>query len=158
MRDGRYGEQLARRSVAELAATTDEELAADIRAAATALLAAVAERRARGGWPESAFEVRAHNAAVLAVRAVAELAPEAPLLVLTRAVAPALGEWWPASPAVERPLFETVERLRVAALHRPGVGLRRSRCSSAEVTPMKATPPHDRVNRKLTESVTPEVC
>jgi hypothetical protein len=103
--------------VAELAAVSDAELAADVRAAAAEVLERVEVWRRTADWPRS--EVAPYVDVTARARvAQAALPVDASPSTLADAVRPILNAWWPSGgPAVE--LAAAVERLRAAAIHRP---------------------------------------
>jgi hypothetical protein len=104
--------------VRDLAAVTDEQLAADIRAAAVAVLARVDELAAGGTWPSAAHDKATYATLRRAAKQLAALPADAGPVDLRAAVAPILSVFWPTSPAVMRPAHDALEELRRVAMHR----------------------------------------
>lgn len=121
MSRGTYDPERAARSVRELAAVTDADLAGDVRAAAAAVVELAEAWRRGPGWPRTETDRAAYATAAAAGTAVAGLDPGAPLQAVVAAVSPILGQWWPDRPAAAEALRAAVEQLRVAAMHRPGL-------------------------------------
>jgi hypothetical protein len=114
----RYDRDLAEQAVRDLAAVTDQQLAADIRAAAVAALARVDELVAGGTWPAAAHDKATYSTLRQAAERLAALPADAGPVDVRAAVAPILGVFWPNSPAVMLPAHDAIEELRQAAMHR----------------------------------------
>jgi hypothetical protein len=107
----------ADRAIAKLAAVSDAELAADIRAAATDVLARVETWHRAPGW--SRDYARQYETATRARVALANLPAGAPTTTVADAVLPVLNAWWPSTAGPAAELSAAIERLRTAAIHRP---------------------------------------
>jgi hypothetical protein len=113
--------ELAAASVRELAAVTDEQLAADVQVALAHMLEAWATWRADPGFPKDQLN-RDRGALVDSVAvAVCDLPDEdadlaALVKIAGRLVNPAWGLW-----RGEESVAGAIERLRYAAIHRPGL-------------------------------------
>ena len=105
-----YDPAAARASVQQLAALTDEQAAAEIRAAAAHVLADADAWRAGPRWRGIDTERDAHTTATGVAATLAELPADAGLAVLVEAVEPLLVKWWPA------PVEQAVAGLRYALL------------------------------------------
>ncbi len=105
----------------QLAAITDAEEVADIRAATDAVLAAFDGWRKSPGWKRDDPGCRRFNTLVDRVRLVLDDLPADPdLSAVAGAVGPLLNVWWPSGrePALEA-LSEAIERLRYLTAWRP---------------------------------------
>ena len=110
--------EAARRAVRDLAAVTDEQLAAEIRAAAAVVMARVDELAAGGTWPIAAHDRATHATLRAAAEQLVALPADAAAVDVRAAVASMLGVFWPASPAAMRPAHDAIEDLRQVAMHR----------------------------------------
>jgi hypothetical protein len=103
-----------------VAAVTDAELAGEVLAAVGGVLAAFAVWRADPGWRHDVVGQHLQRLTEAAWAAAAALPDRADLDAAVDVARPLLGVWWPSWP---RPhalaTAAAVERLRVAALHRP---------------------------------------
>jgi hypothetical protein len=118
-----FDEQAAERVLAELAATTDLDLTADIFDAIWAVEQAWSEWRADVRYPyrDSPFRAIADDwgaSIAAAVRAIATVPPD-DLHAAVRAASYILGESYTSTNAPELVVGEAVERLRFAAKTRP---------------------------------------
>jgi hypothetical protein len=106
--------------VADLAATTEEELAVGIRAGVDVLEAAQMWRRSPQWRGEGSF-LRAWELIPAVQRVLLELPEDASVSVPQAAAGPVLGIWWPEHRLAERLLHDAVDRLRVAAIRLPSM-------------------------------------
>jgi D-serine deaminase-like pyridoxal phosphate-dependent protein len=106
-----------RRALRELAAVTDEQLAAEIRAAAAVVMARVDQLAAGGTWPIAGHDKATHATLRAAAEQLVALPADAAAVDVRAAVAPMLGLFWPASPAAMRPAHDAIEDLRQVAMH-----------------------------------------
>lgn len=118
VRRATYDPDVARRAVRDLAAVTDEQLAAEMRAAAAVVITRVDELAAGGTWPGAVYDKATHATLHASAAQVAALASEAAAVDVRAAVAPMLGVFWPTSPAAMRPTHDALEDLRQVAMHR----------------------------------------
>jgi hypothetical protein len=118
---GRYDPEQAAETVRILAATTDVELAAGVRAAAAAVLELAAAWRHSPVWSSAEHYRRAYATAERMRVDLAELPDTAPLRDVVAAVAPVLNGWWPTQPAAAAAVGDAVEELRRTAMHRPSL-------------------------------------
>ena len=116
-RSTRYDPDLADQAVRDLAAVTDQQLAADIRAAAVAVLAEVNKLAAGPTWPSAAHEKATYATLRHAAEQLTALPVDAGPVDVRAAVGPILGVFWPNSPAVMQPAHDAIEELRHTAMH-----------------------------------------
>jgi non-ribosomal peptide synthetase component F len=115
-----YDPEQAIRSVRELAAITDDELAADVQVALAHTLEAWATWRADPAFPRDQLN-RDREALVDKVAvAIRALPDDADLEALVKIARQLLNSAWGLRPG-EQPVADAVERLRHAAIHRPGL-------------------------------------
>jgi hypothetical protein len=125
--------ELAERSVRELAATTDAELATAIRTAAAAVGEHARTWRRSTAWRGRAVESRTYQAAVDALTALAALPADTPPRTLVVTLSPILGAWWPSYPPAAAATAEAVGRLREVVNRRGLVEAARSMVDSGLV-------------------------
>jgi hypothetical protein len=120
-----YDPIMAARSVAEFAAMTDDQMAADIRADLEAVLTAWAAWRSSNEYPRTgprATLARDREALMTKVtEAYRGLPAGVDLAVLVKVSTALLNPAWGLGPASERPVAEAVELLRRSAIHRPSL-------------------------------------
>jgi hypothetical protein len=118
VRRARYDPDVAHRALQELAAVTDEQLAAEMRAAAAVVITRVDELAAGATWPVAVHDKATQATLRAAAAQLAALPSEAAAVDVRAAAAPMLGVFWPTSPAAMRPTHDAIEDLRQVAMHR----------------------------------------
>ena len=120
-----FEEAAAKRSVKALAATTDEELAADVRASVASVAAAWGIYRAVDDYPPRGTPARtsADGRGALIASVAADLAAmpaDADLATVIALAQRVLGQTWPDRPAPAETVARVVDKLRYVAMVRPG--------------------------------------
>ena len=121
-----YDAELAAKSVAELAATTDQTMTDDARTALVAVFAAwtawrVDPQYPRKGTPRGQLMATLEARITAANRELRSLPPDVDLATVVKVAQPILGAAWPSAPEPAAAVATAVDRLRYASLIRPGL-------------------------------------